>query len=48
MEIKRTTEPVKIKFKKKDGSEVFIDATKITTKPVMIKFEKTPNKPKTK
>ena len=38
--MKRTTEKVKLKFKTKDGKDVFLDATKITTKPVKVKFRK--------
>lgn len=36
---KRMTKKVKIKFKKKDGGEVEIDAKKITTEPVKVKFD---------
>ena len=37
---KRTTEKVKVKFHKKDGTPVEIDAIRITTKPVKIRFRK--------
>ncbi len=36
----RITEKVKVKFEKKDGKAIGMDATKIITKPVKIKFEK--------
>ena len=42
IKIKRTTRPVKIKFKTKRGETVKVDATRITvkktTKPVRVKF----------
>ena len=36
----RYVEPVKVKFKKKDGTEVSIDAKRISTRPVKINFKK--------
>ena len=42
----RITQKVKIKFKKKDGKSIEMDATKIITKPVKIKFNEQPKKEK--
>ena len=43
---KRTTKKVKIKFKKKDGKGIEMDATKIMKRPIKVKYEKKPKKEK--
>ena len=43
---KRATEIVKVNFTKKDGTEIFMDATKITTKPIKINFKRIKNSSK--
>lgn len=43
---KKTTEPVKIKFKTKSGEDVILTATKIKTKRVRVKFDKNEPSPK--
>lgn len=40
---KRTTEPVRIKFRKENGDVIYFEATKITTKPVKIRFQRSQN-----